>query len=85
MLKDENDDGIFEPGEHIIARNITVRNHGTFSPLLCNSIAEHKQEKCLLPVSLESESRSRQANGWIRPPSMKSSNRPYQFPAAPMS
>ncbi|PVH72749.1 hypothetical protein DL98DRAFT_576655 [Cadophora sp. DSE1049] len=28
MLKDDNDDGIYEPGENIMVQNIAVRNHG---------------------------------------------------------
>ncbi|KAH7381945.1 hypothetical protein BKA64DRAFT_684616 [Cadophora sp. MPI-SDFR-AT-0126] len=28
MLKDENDDGIYEPGENIMVQNIAIRNHG---------------------------------------------------------
>jgi hypothetical protein len=30
---DENDDGIFEPGEHLIVKNIRVQNNGSDLPL----------------------------------------------------
>lgn len=32
-VTDENDDGIFEPGEHLIVKNIRVQNSGSDLPL----------------------------------------------------
>lgn len=42
ILKDENDDGICEPGEHIMAQNIMVRNYGKFVSSLRNTGIEQK-------------------------------------------
>ena len=42
MLKDENDDGICEPGEHIMAQNIMVRNYGMSDSRLRNTGIEQK-------------------------------------------
>ena len=35
VLQDENDDGVFEPGEKVLVRDIVVRNYGSWSWIFC--------------------------------------------------
>jgi hypothetical protein len=48
-VEDENEDGIFEPGEHIFIRRIRVKNTGKSAGLLTSTQANFAQEECPLP------------------------------------
>jgi hypothetical protein len=48
-VEDENEDGIFEPGEHIFIRRIRVKNTGKSANQLPKTQTNLIQEECLLP------------------------------------
>ena len=48
-VEDDNEDGIFEPGEHVFIHRIQVKNTGEPPNVTLALHTDHFQEECLLP------------------------------------